>query len=82
MGKRLERVCDHLFWDVNENTVLKDLTWEMQKELGRIMSLWEDDLSPPKCHIINIWDSLHNFARKTGERELKKWMSVNLDIWE
>lgn len=51
MGKRLERVCDHLFWDVNENTVLKDLTWEMQKELGRIMSLWENDLSVPKCHI-------------------------------
>ncbi|EKD66230.1 MAG: hypothetical protein ACD_49C00059G0003 [uncultured bacterium (gcode 4)] len=82
MGKRLERVCDHLFWDVDESIVLKDLTSEMQNELGRIMNLWDNIPLKPKCHIINIWDSLRNYAKEVERRELGiVHGKTNLDIW-
>lgn len=68
MGKMLERVCDHLFWDIQESNNTQVLAQHVK---------WKS------CKIIEIWDSLYNFAKETGERELGiKHSKTNLDVWE
>lgn len=71
MGKRLERVCDHLFWDT--------LVW---KESSNTQILAQNTKWKVNCQLVEIWDSLYNFAKEVERRELRRRMSINLDIWE
>ena len=69
MGKRLERVCDHLFWDID----WKD-SWNTQ--------ILAQDVKWKSCKIIEIWDSLYNYSKEVGRKELgSRGMITNLDIW-
>ena len=72
MGKRLERVCDHLFWDV--------LVWEWNNSTGDLAQNVKWQVS---CQLVEIPDSLYNFAKEVERRELAiKHKKINLDVWE
>lgn len=78
MWKMLERVCDHLFWE------LANLDLNVPEKLTK--KVWEkvEKITWSTCQLVSIPKSLRDFARETEKDELRKrwlWKKVNLDVW-